>query len=102
MKRVLPFFLLFGGCSARTAIPTVSIHALAVLHQRGQLQQQRRGDDFALQVRLSFATELHKRAAEAELGVRARLWDVPCAVEALCDWARLSEESTLTALGVAP
>lgn len=102
MTRLFTFLLLSGGCSARTAIPTVSIHALAVLHQRGQLEQHQRGDDFALQLRLSFATEQHQRAAFAELGVRERLWDVPCAVPALCDWARLSEESALISLGVAP
>ena len=105
MTRAILLVTLTCGCNPRSAIPTVSIHALAALHQRDHVTQRKRADDFALQLQLSFATEPHKRAQAAvdDVAAHAMPWDTePCAEPALCEWARLSEESALLALGVAP
>jgi hypothetical protein len=106
MTRAICLFLLcLSGCTARNAVPSLSVRGLAVVHQRDQNAHGQRAADFALQLQLTFATDPPKRARAAldDVAARAQPWDSePCAEPALCEWARLAEESALLALGIAP
>lgn len=105
MTRAICLVFLACGCTARTLVPSLSVHGVAVLHRRAQLTQGQRAADFALQLGLTFAADPPKRARAAldDVATRAMPWDgEPCSEPALCEWARLAEESALLALGVAP
>jgi hypothetical protein len=105
MTRAICLVFLACGCTSRTLVPSLSVHGVAVLHQRAQLAKGQRATDFALQLGLTFANDPPKRARAAleDVGAPATPWDSePCAEPAVCEWARLAEESALLALGVAP
>ena len=94
-----------SGCSAHELIPALSLHAVLVLQRRGQ-DRSARGRDFAVTAQLAFggarprATEV---ASELERMPRVMPKSTPaCEETALCEWARMAEESALSALGVSP
>src|SRR5262245_2954795 len=94
-----------AGCSAHELIPALSLHAVLVL-QRRDLERVARGRDFALTAQLAFGGA-HPRArvssAELERMPRVMPQSAPaCEETALCEWARMAEESALSALGVSP
>lgn len=109
MTRITVMPVLFAsclqGCASHSALPALSIHALLTLHRRELVPQQRRENELALSVQVSFAAEPERlpglREAEPDL-VRVPRDIEPCAQTALCEWARLAEESALRALGVEP
>src|SRR5262249_14386836 len=93
------------GCSTRSAIPSVSLHALWVLHQRARAEEKQQKSDLSLSLQLSFLSEPHRLAARSEDAAHSpsrELEREPCAQHALCEGATLAEESALRALGVAP
>ncbi|MEY4583436.1 MAG: hypothetical protein RL701_8139 [Pseudomonadota bacterium] len=103
------FSLLALGCRGSPPLPSLSVHAFARLTERtqGLEQQQKRAVGAWLQ--LSFFTETRGKTrtvgaslADAALQPTAAFADDVCPSAALCNWAWLSEESALRALGVTP
>lgn len=107
---LLSIFLSAGcpGCVGRVALPTVAVHGVTWLQQRAASDRsQQRGRDYALTVQLAFATFGRSTRPRHETLLQPSAAYAPidpgsCEQAALCEWAWLSEESTLTALGVAP
>jgi hypothetical protein len=96
------------GCGVHIPLPTLSVHALSQLTRSRQATETRRARDFLVLVQLTFETPAaHARrprtTLEREL-LSAGLEPLPgtCEEAALCEWASLAEEATLSALGVAP
>ena len=91
------------SCSAHELVPAFSLHSVLVLHRRDQGRAVR-GRDFALTAQLGFGgARPHRRASELEPLPRLAAQSPPaCEETALCEWARMAEESALAALGVSP
>ena len=93
------------GCSAHELVPALSLHSVLVLHRRDQ-EQAARGHDFALTAQLGFGggrRRTRDHAGELEPLPRTAVQSAPACEEiALCEWARMAEESALAALGVSP
>lgn len=89
--------------SAHELVPALSLHAVLVLHRRAQ-DVVGRGQDYALTAQLAFGgVRPRKREFAGELEPLPRMTDaVACEETALCEWARMAEESALVALGVEP
>ena len=95
------------GCSARPLLPTLSLHAVLVLHQQAMDAQQARSHDVGLQAQLAFRPRGAPRTRGARVSRDALLpialpQQPDCEHALACEWAQLAEESTLSALGVAP
>ena len=101
----LLFSLCACGCSAHQLIPALSLHAVLVLQRRGQ-ERAARGRDFALTAQLAFGgarPRVKARGDMLERLPRIKPQSAPaCEETALCEWARMAEESALAALGVSP
>lgn len=84
-------------------MPALSVHAVTRLAQRRTDDAQVRGRTVSVTVQLAFALagQTPARAAPA-LQPWAATSPEDCEPRALCEWAWLAEEATLTALGVAP
>jgi hypothetical protein len=100
-----------SSCSAHELVPSLSLHAVLVLQRRDQEQIAQaqglgRGRDFSLTARLGFGgARPGKRDNAGELEPLPQLaaQSTPACEEiALCEWARMAEESALAALGVSP
>ena len=96
-----------AGCSARELTPALSVHTVLVLHQRAAAaREHRRGHDVAVTAQLAFGGARPQRHAaavrERALSPLAGDSSVACEESALCEWARMAEESALAALGVRP
>jgi hypothetical protein len=101
---VLAALALFG-CGTRPLLPTLSLHAVLVLHQAAMDARQTSSHDVGLQAQLAFRPRgaPRTRAARFDSQLAVALPKQPDCHHALaCEWAQLAEESTLSALGVEP
>lgn len=93
------------GCT-RLTLPTLSLHAVVVLHDGAKSDQQERGRDVAVQARLLFRARTSRQpmllfdSATSYASTLPMLQNCPHTL--LCEWAELSEESALMALGITP
>lgn len=95
------------GCGARPLLPTLSLHAVLVLHQQAMDARQTRSHDIGLQAQLAFRPRGAPRTRGARVSRDAQLpialpQQPDCQHALACEWAQLAEESTLSALGVGP
>jgi hypothetical protein len=97
-----------SACTARPLLPTLSLHALLVLHQAALGgDRPERSRDLGLQAQLSFRPrhKPHPRVRQTSVAlpmVMPLTAASDCQHALLCEWAQLAEESTLAALGVTP
>lgn len=95
------------GCGARPLLPTLSLHAVLVLRKGAVDARQTTTHDFGVQAQLAFRPRGRPRTRAAAASFDPQ-FAVPlprqpdCQHALACEWAQLAEESTLTALGVAP
>jgi hypothetical protein len=95
------------GCGARPLLPTLSLHAVLVLHKGALDARQTSSHDYGLQAQLAFRprgtprTRATRSSLETQLPV-ALPRQPDCQHALACEWAQLAEESTLSALGVTP
>jgi hypothetical protein len=96
--------LFLAGCSARGALPALSLRALTVLHERASTTSPGHGVDFALALQVSFSEHQRRPRSISYLTPKPGAWNeaVACSDEALCLWASAAEQSALVALGVPP
>ena len=103
-------YLVLGACAAactgREFVPALSVHAVWVLQRRTR-DEVASGRDLAVTAQLAFGGSRERRqkfAREPPSSMqRLALQSAPaCEEAALCEWARMAEESALAALGVTP
>jgi hypothetical protein len=107
---MLGFTLCAGsfGCGTSFPLPSLSLHALSQLTRSRSSTETRRARNFLLLVQLTFQTRAantRRPRTPLELDLLSIGWEAlpdACEDAGLCEWARLAEESSLSALGVAP
>jgi hypothetical protein len=90
------------GCSARGALPELSLRAMTVLHSRAADDPGRRLD-FACSVHLAFRPGVREREPDRVYLARDAAFSaepISCSDQTLCAWADAAEESVLAAMGV--
>jgi hypothetical protein len=108
-KQVSPLLLstYLAGCAIPPVLPTLSLRALSVLHERATTTVHARTLDVALSLQISGQYGRRIRAVPATWNVPATenvasLPGAPCSDEALCQWESAAEQTALYSLGVAP
>jgi hypothetical protein len=90
------------GCSARGALPELSLRAMTVLHARIADDPGHRVD-FACSVHLAFRPGVREREPDGAYLARDAAFSaepIGCSDEAVCAWADAAEESVLAAMGI--
>jgi hypothetical protein len=124
-KVVSPLVLSTGmlGCTARGALPLLSVRAMTVLHEGAATQavdQRTHRFDFALSIQIAFNPGVRDRPRaaytdrtfdtertadidrEADTDAHFSAEPITCTDLALCAWADGAEQSILAAMGVLP
>ena len=96
---------LCAACAAPSLLPSVSLRAIAVLHQRRPNGSPASGSDYVLLAQLSFSPVVRAPRRSVELALDPATWlDTPpaCDDPLLCAWLGAAERATLAAWGVPP